>query len=129
VIRDADRKDVGQIASEVERLGNEAKLGKAKLDDLRGGTFTVTSIGNIGGLIATPIINHPEVGIVGVGKIIKRPVYDANLNLRPADLLYLSFSFDHRVVDGAVGAVFANAVIQRLQNPAALLIGEPQAKR
>ncbi len=90
----------------------------------RGGTFTVSSVGNIGGLISTPIINHPEVGILGIGKVVKRPVFDAAGNVRPADLVYLSFSFDHRVLDGAVGAAFGNAVVRRLQQPALLLLPE-----
>jgi pyruvate dehydrogenase E2 component (dihydrolipoamide acetyltransferase)/2-oxoisovalerate dehydrogenase E2 component (dihydrolipoyl transacylase) len=76
----------------------------------------------VGGLITTPIINHPEVAILGVGRIVKRPVFDAAANIRPADVLYLSFSFDHRVVDGAVGAAFGNAVLAQLQNPAAMLM-------
>src|SRR5262249_44542748 len=111
-----------QIARDIDRLSTEARAGRAKLDDLRGSTFTITSIGNFGGLIATPILNPPEVGILGVGKVVKRPVYDAAGNIRPADLVYLSFSFDHRVLDGAVGAAFGNAVIRQLQNPVALLV-------
>jgi pyruvate dehydrogenase E2 component (dihydrolipoamide acetyltransferase)/2-oxoisovalerate dehydrogenase E2 component (dihydrolipoyl transacylase) len=122
VIRDADRKELGQVAQEVERLGAAARAGKVKLEDLRGGTFTVTSVGNIGGLFSSPVINHPEVGILGVGKVVKRPVFDGHGQVKPADLVYLSFSFDHRVIDGAVGAAFGNAVIQRLQNAAALLL-------
>jgi pyruvate dehydrogenase E2 component (dihydrolipoamide acetyltransferase)/2-oxoisovalerate dehydrogenase E2 component (dihydrolipoyl transacylase) len=122
VIHDADRKDLAAIAREIERLSTAARSGKVRLEDLRGGTFTITSIGNIGGLISTPVINHPEVAILGVGKIVKRPVYDAGGNIRPADLLYLSLSFDHRVVDGAVGAAFGNAISRRLQNPATLLL-------
>jgi 2-oxoisovalerate dehydrogenase E2 component (dihydrolipoyl transacylase) len=124
VIRDADQKDVATIAADIERLSGEARAGRSKLDDLKGGTFTVTSVGSIGGLISTPIINSPEVGIVGVGKVTKRPVYDANGNIRPADIVFLSFSFDHRVLDGAIGAAFGNAVIRRLQSPAALLLPE-----
>jgi 2-oxoisovalerate dehydrogenase E2 component (dihydrolipoyl transacylase) len=124
VIHDADHLDVFQIAREIERLSGAARAGTAKREDLLGGTFTITSIGNVGGLISTPIINPPEVGIVGVGKVVKRPVYDPAGNIRPADLVYLSFSFDHRVLDGAVGAAFANAIIRRLQNPAALLVAE-----
>jgi pyruvate dehydrogenase E2 component (dihydrolipoamide acetyltransferase)/2-oxoisovalerate dehydrogenase E2 component (dihydrolipoyl transacylase) len=122
VIRDADRKDLFEIAREIERLSAEARAGRARLDDLRGGTFTVTSIGNVGGLISTPIINHPEVGIMGIGKVVKRPVYDAAGDIRPAEIVYLSFSFDHRVLDGAVGAAFANAVLWQLQNPVGMLI-------
>jgi pyruvate dehydrogenase E2 component (dihydrolipoamide acetyltransferase)/2-oxoisovalerate dehydrogenase E2 component (dihydrolipoyl transacylase) len=124
VVKDADKKDVFTIATDIERLSNDAKAGKSKLDDLRGGTFTVTSIGNLGGLISTPIINHPEVGIMGVGKVVKRPVYDAHGALKPADIVYLSFSFDHRVVDGAVGVAFGNAVMRYLQAPALLLLPE-----
>jgi pyruvate dehydrogenase E2 component (dihydrolipoamide acetyltransferase)/2-oxoisovalerate dehydrogenase E2 component (dihydrolipoyl transacylase) len=124
IVKEADKKDVPTIATDIERLSNDAKAGKSKIDDLRGGTFTVTSIGNIGGLISTPIINHPEVGIMGVGKVVKRPVYDSHGELKPADVVYLSFSFDHRVVDGAIGVVFGNAVIRYLQSPALLLLPE-----
>jgi pyruvate dehydrogenase E2 component (dihydrolipoamide acetyltransferase)/2-oxoisovalerate dehydrogenase E2 component (dihydrolipoyl transacylase) len=124
VVHDADRKDLVAIARDIERLGNDARAGKIKLDDLRGATFTVTSVGNIGGLFMTPVINPPEVGILGLGKIIKRPIYDEHGNIRPADLLYLSLTFDHRVVDGAVGAAFTSAVARRLANPAALLLPE-----
>src|SRR5205085_9670860 len=76
VVRDADRMDLGQIARAIERLSEDARSGKSRLDDLRGGTFTITSVGNLGGLTSTPIINHPEVGILGIGKAVKRPVYD-----------------------------------------------------
>jgi pyruvate dehydrogenase E2 component (dihydrolipoamide acetyltransferase)/2-oxoisovalerate dehydrogenase E2 component (dihydrolipoyl transacylase) len=122
VVHDADRKDLVTLAREVERLSTEARAGKARLEDLRGGTFTITSVGGIGGLISTPIVNHPEVAILGVGKVVKRPTYDDAGNIRPADMVYLSFSFDHRVVDGAVGAAFGNAVLSQLQHPAALLL-------
>ncbi|HEY3787908.1 MAG TPA: dihydrolipoamide acetyltransferase family protein [Urbifossiella sp.] len=124
VIKDADKKDIAAIASEIERLSSEARTGKPRLDDLKGGTFTVTSVGGIGGLISTPIVNYPEVGIVGIGKVVKRPVYDPHGNVLPADMVYLSFSFDHRIVDGAVGAAFGNAVIEHLRRPATLLLPE-----
>jgi 2-oxoisovalerate dehydrogenase E2 component (dihydrolipoyl transacylase) len=122
VVRDADKKDVPAIASAIERLSVAARAGKLTTADLQGGTFTVSSVGNIGGLISTPIINHPEVGILGIGQVVKRPVYDAQNHIVPAEMAYLSFSFDHRVVDGAVGAAFANAVKRRLLAPAALLL-------
>lgn len=80
----------------------------------------MSSIGGIGGLISTPVINPPEVGILGIGKVVKRPVCDAAGQVHAADLVYLSFSFDHRVLDGAVGAAFGNAVIRRLQQPTLL---------
>jgi pyruvate dehydrogenase E2 component (dihydrolipoamide acetyltransferase)/2-oxoisovalerate dehydrogenase E2 component (dihydrolipoyl transacylase) len=129
VVHDVDKKDLGQIAREIDRLGADARTNRIKLDDLRGGTFTVTSVGNIGGLFSTPIINPPEVGILGIGKIVKRPVFDAAGVVKPADLLYLSFSFDHRVLDGAIGAAFGNAVLRRLQNPAALLLPDTLNER
>jgi 2-oxoisovalerate dehydrogenase E2 component (dihydrolipoyl transacylase) len=122
VLRDADRKDIATIAREIERLSSAARAGKSRREDLLGGTFTITSVGSHGGLIATPVINPPEVGILALGKIVRRPVYDAAGQIRPADLIYLSLSFDHRVVDGAVGAVFANAILRQLHNPAALLL-------
>jgi pyruvate dehydrogenase E2 component (dihydrolipoamide acetyltransferase)/2-oxoisovalerate dehydrogenase E2 component (dihydrolipoyl transacylase) len=122
VIHDGDQKDLAAIAQEIERLSRAARTGKVKLEELRGGTFTVTSVGNIGGLFSTPVINHPEVGILGVGKVVNRPVFDPAGKVRPADMVYLSFSFDHRVVDGAVGAAFGNAVIRQLQSPAAMLL-------
>lgn len=124
VIRDADKKDLAQIAREIERLSAEARSGRARMEDMRGSTFTITSIGGIGGLLATPIINHPEVAILGVGKAVKRPVFDAAGHVKAAEMIYLSLSFDHRVVDGAVGAVFGNALIRQLTNPARLLLSE-----
>ncbi len=122
VIHDADRKDIPTLAAEIERLSQAARAQRIRPDDLRGGTFTITSIGNLGGLIATPIINHPQVGIMAIGKIVRRPVYDEHGRIRPADIVYLSFSFDHRIIDGAVGTLFGNAIIRRLQSPAALLL-------
>jgi 2-oxoisovalerate dehydrogenase E2 component (dihydrolipoyl transacylase) len=124
VIRDADKKDMATIAREIERLSAEARSGRARLEDMRGSTFTITSIGGIGGLLATPIINHPEVAILGVGRAVKRPVFDAAGTVKAAEMIYLSLSFDHRVVDGAVGAVFGNALIRQLTNPARLLLSE-----
>jgi 2-oxoisovalerate dehydrogenase E2 component (dihydrolipoyl transacylase) len=124
VVRDADRKDLGTIAREIDRLSRDARAGKPRLEDLRGGTFTISSVGNIGGLFSTPVINHPEVGILGLARVVRRPVFDDQGQVKAADMMYLSFSFDHRVVDGAVGAAFANAIIEQIQNPAALLLPE-----
>jgi pyruvate dehydrogenase E2 component (dihydrolipoamide acetyltransferase)/2-oxoisovalerate dehydrogenase E2 component (dihydrolipoyl transacylase) len=122
VVHDVDRKSLAEIAREIEHLSGAARAGRARLEDLRGGTFTVSSVGNIGGLFSTPVINHPEVAILGVGKVTRRPVFDATGDIRPADVVYLSLSFDHRVVDGAVGTAFGNALIRRLQQPANLLL-------
>ena len=124
VLHDADRKTLPEIARELDRLNSEARAGKSRLEDLRGGTFTITSIGGFGGLISTPIVNHPQVAILGIGRIIKRPIFDESGNIKPAELIYLSLSFDHRILDGAVAAAFCNALIRHLQNPALLLLPE-----
>ncbi|MCA9268238.1 MAG: 2-oxo acid dehydrogenase subunit E2, partial [Planctomycetales bacterium] len=122
VIRNADQKGIFEIAREIDALGTEAKAGRSQYADLHGGTFTITSIGNIGGLISTPIIRRPEVAIMGVGKILKRPIYDEHDRIVPANLVYLSFSFDHRVIDGDVAARFSRSIIRQLEHAAALLL-------
>jgi pyruvate dehydrogenase E2 component (dihydrolipoamide acetyltransferase)/2-oxoisovalerate dehydrogenase E2 component (dihydrolipoyl transacylase) len=122
VVRDVAGKSLLEVAGEMQRLSDEARAGKTRLDDLKGGGFTITSIGNIGGLFATPIIHAPQVGILGIGKIVRRPIFDAQERVVPADMMYLSFSFDHRVVDGAVGAAFGNAVGKWLRKPLELLL-------
>ncbi len=124
VVRDADRKDIATLAREIDRLSSEARAGRSRAEDLRGSTFTLTSVGNIGGLFSTPVINHPEVGILGIGKVVRRPVFDEAGAVRPAEIVYLSMAFDHRVVDGAVGAAFTNAIIRQLTNPAVMLVPE-----
>jgi len=122
VLRDVDKKSLLDIARELQKMSDDARAGKSRLDDLRGGTFTITSIGGIGGLFASPIIHQPQVGILGIGKVVQRPVFDGRGQVVPADMVYLSFSFDHRVLDGAVAAVFGNAVIKHLQRPLDLAI-------
>lgn len=121
VVRDVDKKSLFQIAREVDEVAERARNGKSAIQELQGGTFTVSSIGNIGGLIATPVINYPEVGILAVTKIQKRPVI-RNDEIVARDMLYLSLSFDHRVVDGADGVKFCNRIIQLLENPTLLLM-------
>ncbi|MFO0674223.1 MAG: 2-oxo acid dehydrogenase subunit E2, partial [Polyangiaceae bacterium] len=101
---------------EIERLGTDAKAGKAKAEDLSGSTFTITSLGADGGLFATPIINFPEVGILGVHPIKQKPVVkDGQIVI--GEVMLLSLSFDHRIVDGHVGAAFAYEIIHYLENP------------
>ncbi len=119
VVKDADQKDVVQISADIQRLSEAARARKLSLDDLKDGTFTITSTGNIGGILATPIINHPEVAILGVHKIAKRPVVrEGQIVIR--DVAHLSISLDHRVVDGAVGAEFMNLLIRHLEHPGLL---------
>jgi 2-oxoisovalerate dehydrogenase E2 component (dihydrolipoyl transacylase) len=123
VIHHADQLDLAGVAREIERLIRAAQAGTLSRDELRGSTFTISSIGNIGGLVSTPIIHHPEVGILAIGKIVTRPSYNDAGDIVPARIAYLSFSFDHRVVDGSVGAIFSNAVREHLTNPQTLLDG------
>ena len=116
VIHDADRLSLIEVAREIQRLAMAARAGKLKLEELKGGTFTVTSTGARGGLLATPILFHPQAGILGVHEVKKRPVVvDDQIVAR--DMTNLSLSLDHRVVDGAVGADFLYAVIGRLERP------------
>jgi pyruvate dehydrogenase E2 component (dihydrolipoamide acetyltransferase) len=121
VVKHADQKTIFEIASEVARLSDQARSGKLTLSDVQGGTFTVTSIGNIGGVFATPIINHPEVAILGIYKIAKRPVYSSGGQLEARDILNFSVTFDHRVLDGAVAATFAQRFKQLLADPQQLV--------
>lgn len=121
VVKNADRLSLRALASEIGRLGNAAREKKLKMDELTGGTFTITSLGQLGGLFATPIINHPEVGILGVHKMRKRPVVvDDQVVVR--EMMYLSLSFDHRVIDGSVGAEFTYEVIRYLEHPELLML-------
>ncbi len=120
VVKDADRKDVFELAVDIENLAEKARNGTLSLDEVHGSTMTITNVGAIGGLFATPIINLPEVAILGLHKIAKRPVVkEGRVEVR--DMAYLSLSFDHRVVDGAYAARFATRIIQGLQNPKKLL--------
>jgi pyruvate dehydrogenase E2 component (dihydrolipoamide acetyltransferase) len=117
IVHDADRLGLFAIAREIERLAQAARAHRLTLEELQGGTFTVTSTGARGGLLATPILHHPQVGILGVHAIGRRPaVVDEQIVIR--DQGNLSLSMDHRVVDGAVGADFLYALIERLQSPA-----------
>ena len=119
VIREADKKDLMGLAKEITRLSDEARARKLKLDDMRGGTFTVTNIGSIGGTYATPIINYPEVAILGVMKIKERPTLVEG-NVENRHILNLVVSFDHRLIDGADAARFMNAIAKRLEDPSLL---------
>jgi pyruvate dehydrogenase E2 component (dihydrolipoamide acetyltransferase) len=115
VVRDCGTRNVDEIAAEIERLADEARAGAAKAEDLRGSTFTVTSAGKLAGLFQTPIVNHPEVAILSVGRIAPRPVVrDGNVVVRRIGTI--AITFDHRVVDGARAAAFGLAVIERLES-------------
>jgi len=120
VVTDVDRKDIFELAGEIEKLSQKARNGQLTLDEVHGSTFTITNVGAIGGLFATPIINIPEVAILGLHKIAKRPVVrDGKIEVR--DTTYLSLSFDHRVIDGAYAARFTSRVIETIQDTKRLL--------
>jgi len=123
VIHHADRLSLREIAREILRLSEAARSRRLSPEDVSGGTFTITSLGQTGGLFATPILNHPEVAIMGVHKMRKRPVVDEETGeIVVRDMLILSFGFDHRNVDGAEGAAFAYTVIDLLKDPDRLLL-------
>jgi pyruvate dehydrogenase E2 component (dihydrolipoamide acetyltransferase) len=120
-LRDADRLSIVEIAKEIERLGAAAKAGKVQKEDLGGTSFTISSLGKLGGLMAPPIINYPEVGIMGVHAIKRKPVVKGD-QIVIGDVMNLSFSFDHRIIDGDVGAGFAQEIIGYLEQPDRLLV-------
>jgi pyruvate/2-oxoglutarate dehydrogenase complex dihydrolipoamide acyltransferase (E2) component len=114
VVRDCDQRSVEELRAEVDRLAEGARAGTLKPEELRGSTFTVSSAGKLAGLFQTPIVNHPEVAIMSIGRIVERPVArDGKVVV--AQIGYVSVTFDHRVVDGARAAEFGLAVIRRLE--------------
>jgi pyruvate dehydrogenase E2 component (dihydrolipoamide acetyltransferase) len=115
VLRAADEKSLDELAAEAARLAEGARAGTLAPEELKGSTFTVTSAGRLGGLFATPLVNHPEVGILGLHRIASRPaVVDGEIVAR--EVGWLSCTFDHRVVDGARASEFLLGVIERLQS-------------
>lgn len=122
VCKNVDRKTILEVASEVAELSDRARNQRSTMDDISGGTFTITSLGRLGGLFATPIINHPEVGILGIHNLQERAVV-RNGQIVIRQMMNISLSFDHRVVDGDVGATFAQEVKGYLEEPGKLLLG------
>lgn len=121
VIKDVDRKSVGELATELQDLAARTREGKVTVDDLTGGTFTITNAGNIGGLFATPVINFPEVAICGVHAIKDAAIVRDGACV-PGKKMYLSVSIDHRLVDGATGAHWMNIVKDNLEQPYRMLL-------
>ncbi len=121
VIRDVDKKPLVELQRELAALAQRVREGKATLEDLRGGTFTITNLGALGGTGAIPIINYPEVAILGVSRAREEPVVQDG-RIVPRRLLPISLTFDHRVADGADGARFAAAIVRRLERPEQLLL-------
>ncbi|MEI9940556.1 MAG: dihydrolipoamide acetyltransferase family protein [Pseudomonadota bacterium] len=121
VVRGCDRLSILEIAGEIDRVARAARDGKSQKEDLGGSSFTITSLGKLGGLFAPPIINYPEVGIMGVHAIKKKPVVRGD-QIVIGEVMNLSFSFDHRIIDGDVGANFAQEIISYLQEPDRLVV-------
>jgi pyruvate dehydrogenase E2 component (dihydrolipoamide acetyltransferase) len=124
VVHDADKKDIYKIARELAELSEKARNGKLSPNDMQGGTFTISSLGGIGGTAFTPIINAPEVAILGVSRSSMKPVYKDN-NFVPRLILPLSLSYDHRVIDGANAARFTTFLAESLANVAGLIEAIP----
>jgi pyruvate dehydrogenase E2 component (dihydrolipoamide acetyltransferase) len=121
VVRSAERRSLLELGAEIERLAEAARAGKSKKEDLGGSSFTITSLGKLGGLFATPVVNYPEVAILGVHEIKQRAVVK-NDQIAIGEVMLLSLSFDHRIIDGHVGAAFARDVIGYLEDPDRLFL-------
>jgi 2-oxoisovalerate dehydrogenase E2 component (dihydrolipoyl transacylase) len=121
VVRHAEALDIWACGAELNRLAEAARAGTATREELSGSTITITSLGAIGGIVTTPVINYPEVAIVGVNKIMIRPVWDGTQFI-PRKMMNLSSSFDHRVVDGWDAAVFIQRVKALLETPAMIFV-------
>ena len=121
VVKHAEARDLWDCGAEVSRLAEAAKSGTATRDELSGSTITITSLGALGGVATTPIINYPEVAIVGVNKIMIRPVWDGSTFI-PRKMMNLSSSFDHRVIDGWDAAVFVQRIKALLETPAMIFV-------
>jgi pyruvate dehydrogenase E2 component (dihydrolipoamide acetyltransferase) len=125
VVKDVANKSILELARDIQQLVDRARTKKLTMDDLTGGTITLTNAGSIGGVIATPIINYPEVAIMGFNKIARKPVVvkvNGKEEIAIRDWTYFSMSFDHRVVDGAIGAEFMNLFVRYIENPSLLLL-------
>jgi 2-oxoisovalerate dehydrogenase E2 component (dihydrolipoyl transacylase) len=121
VLRHAEARDLWDAAAEVNRLAEAARAGTATREELSGSTITITSLGAMGGVVTTPVINHPEVAIIGVNKIMMRPVWDGSA-FQPRKMMNLSSSFDHRIIDGWDAARFIQRIKALLETPAMIFI-------
>lgn len=122
VIRDVDQLDITELALRIQDLAERARNRRLTADEMTGGSFSITNIGSVGGLFSFPIINVPEAAILGVHSIRRRPKVLPDDSIVPADMLYLSLSFDHRLIDGAEAAAFTNELIALLEQPERLML-------
>ncbi len=122
VVSHAEARDIWDMAAEMQRVTSAGREGKAKREELSGSTVTITSLGKIGGIVTTPVINHPEVCIIGVNKIVPRPMVINDTDIQIRQMMNLSSSFDHRVVDGYVAAELMQYIKGALEQPATLFM-------
>lgn len=123
VVRDCDTKNFADIEKEIGRLAKLARDGKLSMADLTGGTFTITNGGIYGSMLSTPIINPPQVGIMGLHNIVKRPVVMPNGQIEARDMMYIALSYDHRIIDGREAVTFLVRVKQLIEDPRRLVLG------
>jgi 2-oxoisovalerate dehydrogenase E2 component (dihydrolipoyl transacylase) len=121
VVKHAEARDLWECAAELNRLAEAAKSGLATREELSGSTITITSLGALGGIVTTPVINYPEVAIIGVNKMVVRPVWDGSAFI-PRKMMNLSSSFDHRIIDGWDAAVFVQRIKALLETPATIFV-------
>ncbi|MGI8496736.1 MAG: 2-oxoglutarate dehydrogenase complex dihydrolipoyllysine-residue succinyltransferase [Gemmatimonadaceae bacterium] len=122
VVKDTDRKGMLDVSREISAVAKRARDGKLSMDDLTGGTFTVTNGGVFGSLVSTPILNYPQVGILGLHKIQDRPIaIDGKVEIRP--MMYIALSYDHRIVDGQQAVLFLVRIKELMEDPGGMLVG------
>lgn len=121
VIRDADTLSILQIAQKITELSDKARDRKLTLDDMKEGTFTLTNYGSLGGIFATPVINYPQAGILGIGRIVKQPVVKGD-QIVVGNVLPLSLSVDHRIIDGGIASRFMNRILEYLSDPVSMMM-------
>jgi len=123
VVRDADSRSIDGLSAEIRRLSDAARTNKIKKDELQGSTISITSLGKLGGVVSTPVINQPEVGIIGVNRAMERPVV-MNGQIVVRLMMNLSSSFDHRFVDGYDAAAMIQRIKEMLEHPAMIFLPE-----
>jgi 2-oxoglutarate dehydrogenase E2 component (dihydrolipoamide succinyltransferase) len=122
VVRDCDTKSMAQIEKEITLLGTKARDGKISLEEMTGGTFTITNGGIFGSLMSTPIINPPQVAILGMHKIQQRPMVMPDGSIKARPMMYLAMSYDHRIIDGREAVTFLVRIKESLEDPSRIIL-------
>lgn len=122
VVKDCDSKNMAQIEKDIADMGTRAKDGKLSIDEMKGGTFTITNGGIFGSMLSTPILNHPQVAILGMHNIVQRPVVMPNGEIKARPIMYLAMSYDHRIIDGKEAVSFLVRIKQAIEDPQRLVL-------